>query len=135
MNQSFLIEKGQGWWKYEICLGKHVMQYHEVHFYLFNKKCRKLLKFRFFRTNKLKNAIMSYWVLGMLKSIRNGLKRIQTNDHCQTKTKERININIISIKYISNMIIENLIAYAGFFLFITLMGTCVKIKKDLWKSD
>jgi ribonucleotide reductase beta subunit family protein with ferritin-like domain len=78
---------------------------------------------------------MSYWVLGMLKSIRNGLKRIQTNDHCQTKTKERININIISTKYISNMIIENLIAYAGFFLFITLMGTCVKIKKDLWKSD
>ena len=23
------LNGGQGWWKYEICLGKHVMQYHE----------------------------------------------------------------------------------------------------------
>ena len=34
--------KGTGWWKFEVCYGKHVMQYHEVKTLNYKKKRRSL---------------------------------------------------------------------------------------------
>lgn len=29
------LNGGTGWWKYEVCFGKHVIQYHEVYIFAF----------------------------------------------------------------------------------------------------
>ena len=59
---------GSGWWKYELCYGKQVVQYHVSDAWHFEDRTVRW----FFRTREI-NEQRLYWVNGIHRNISNGL--------------------------------------------------------------